>query len=261
MRRFEGKSVLLVGASSGMGAALAPLLASEGAKLALVARRRELLEQVADGCAPVEGVKPLVLAADVSDAEAMSRVEEQVRKFMGVPDYVVVNAAVGASQIGERITREAFKQTFDINVIGMGNALFMFHKEMVARGNGHLVVVSSLASLRGLPTSAAYSASKAAVTHFLEAFRVELRGSGVVVTTVMPGFVDTPMTAGSRFKMPFLLTAPQGAEHLAQAMLQKKSGVYAFPWQMVSIMKLVRWLPTCVYEPIVAMGLPKKQHP
>lgn len=257
-RRFEGKSVLLVGASSGIGAELARLLASEGARLVLVARRLSMLQEVADSCATPTGEKPLILEADVADQAAMSRVEERVRSHVGVPDYVIANAGVGVSQIGDRITRELFKQTFDINVIGVGNTLLMFLKDMVARGSGHLVAVSSLASMRGLPTTAAYSASKAAVSTFCEALRIELRGTGVVVTTVQPGFVATPMTEKNG-KMPFLLSASQAAEHLARAMLRTKSGVYSFPWQMSLVMRLVRSLPAWIYEPLMGKTVPKRR--
>ncbi len=253
-RRFEGKSVLIVGASSGIGADTARLLVREGARVILVARRLEMLQEVANSCPEGGDGWPKVLQGDVASIDSMKAVEQQVRDLVGTPDYVIANAAIGVTQAGERITADMFRKTFEINVVGVGHTLLMFHKEMVQRGSGHLIAVSSLASMRGLPGSGAYSASKAAVSTFMESLRIDLRGTGVVVTTVQPGFVATPMTEKNRFKMPWLMSSEKAAEHMARAMLKRKSSVYSFPWQTAALMRVTTWIPACIYEPMMAKG-------
>ncbi len=244
---FRGKSVVIVGASTGIGADLAMVLARSGARLVLVARRRELLEEVAARCAGEGGERPLVIPADVASQESMEKVRDLVLETVGVPDVVIANAAIGISQPSKRITLEAFRQIMEINVLGVGYSLIPFIAPMVERGHGHLAAVSSMAGYRGMPSAAAYSASKSAVTTFMEGLRLDLRRSGIDVTTIQPGFVATPMTAKNRFKMPFLLTSFVAAERIACALAGKKR-VYAFPWQAWLMMKLVAVLPVRLYD-------------
>jgi short-subunit dehydrogenase len=114
--------------------------------------------------------------------------------------------------------------------------------EMLGRGRGHLVAVSSLAAYKGLPGESAYCASKAGVNSYLEGLRIQLRDRGIAVTTVCPGFVRTPMTAENNFKMPFLLEADEAARRIVRALRHRRK-VYNFPWQMAFLMKLTAWLP------------------
>lgn len=260
MSYFGGRIVVISGASSGIGAALSIHLASRGAKLALVARRSQLLSEVAEKCLQAGGSLPLILSADVTSEEEMGRVREQVLEGLGTPDIVIANAGLGIAQTARRMDTGTIRRTMEVNVIGVSNLLVPFIKDMLERGSGQLVAVSSLAGLRGLPTSAAYCASKSAVTTFMEGLRVDLRGTGVTSTVIQPGFVATPMTAPNRFKMPFLLTPDQAAGHVMKA-LERRCSRYAFPWQMGLAMRFLRGLPDWLYDRLMsrASGKPRKK--
>jgi short-subunit dehydrogenase len=142
------------------------------------------------------------------------------------------------------------EQTFRVNVLGLVYALEAVLPPMLSRGRGHLVAVSSLAAYKGLPGESAYCASKAAVNAYMEGLRIQLRSRRIAVTTVCPGFVQTPMTAANEFHMPWLLDADEAARRIIRA-LKRRRRVYNFPWQMNLFMKTVRRLP----DWIVARGM------
>src|SRR5262249_15656211 len=131
---------------------------------------------------------------------------------------------------------------FRVNVLGVIYSFEAVLPEMLKRGGGHLAAVSSLAAYKGLPGESAYCASKAAGNRYLEGVRIQLRGKGIAVTTVCPGFVETPVTDVNNFKMPWLLEADEAARRIVRA-LRRRRKVYNFPWQMTLLMKLTRWLP------------------
>src|SRR5262249_56815547 len=126
---------------------------------------------------------------------------------------------------------------------------------MVASQKGHLVGISSIAGYRGLPTSAAYSASKAALSIFLESIRVDLRARGIKVTDIRPGFIDTPLTKKNRFPMPFLLPADEAARRIVRA-IDRDKRVYTFPWPMALAIQVIRWMPAWLYD-FVARRAPR----
>jgi short-subunit dehydrogenase len=134
---------------------------------------------------------------------------------------------------------------FRVNVFGMIYSIEAVLPAMLQRGRGHLAAVSSLAAYKGLPGESGYTASKAAMNNYLEGLRIQLRGRGVAVTTICPGFVKTPMTEVNDFKMPFLLEADEAARRIVRALRRRKK-VFNFPWQMSLIMKLTAWLPDWV---------------
>ena len=141
----------------------------------------------------------------------------------------------------------AFKAVFETNVQGLVHTFQPFLASMTAARRGALVGVASVAGLRGLPGSGAYSASKAAAIAYLESLRVELRGTGVAVLTICPGFVDTPMTSRNPYAMPFLLAPDKAARLIARA-IERKRRFYVLPWQMAWVARVLRILPRPLYD-------------
>ena len=240
--------VFITGASSGIGAALAKAYAARGAKLGLAARRETDLQRIADSL-PCESI---VIAADVRDNASMQGAATRFIERFGVPDVVIANAGVSHGTATARSEDLAtFEEVMDINVLGMVRTFQPFLAGMISAGNGALAGIASVAGFRGLPGSGAYSASKAAAISYLESLRVELRGSGVSVTTICPGYIATPMTARNPYRMPFMMPAEQAAKKMISAIDDRKSFV-VMPWQMAIIGKIMRVLPNCLYDTLAA---------
>lgn len=239
------RSIFLTGASSGLGEALARHYAKEGATLGLVARRAGELERVARSLAPAVVVS---YTADVRDAGAMLAAARDFVGRHGVPDVVIANAGVSRGTLVEHAEDlEAFRAVFDTNVAGIVHTFHPFVAPMRDARRGTLVGIASLAGFRGLPGSAAYSASKAAAIRLLESLRVELRASGVRVVTVCPGYVATPMTARNPYRMPFLMDADRAAASIAGAIARGKR-FHVLPWPMALVGGLLRALPRPLYD-------------
>ncbi len=239
---FANQVAVVTGASSGIGRALARALAAEGARVGLVARREAELSTLAAEIAAAGG-KAAYAPADVSQREPTVDAVRQVAAQLGPVDLLVANAGVGVPTVVEPAFNVAdVEKMFRVNVFGIVYAIEAVLPEMLRRGKGHLAAVSSLAAYRGLPGESAYCSSKAAVNTFMEGLRVQLRGRGVAVTTICPGFVRTPMTEVNQFKMPWLLEADDAARRIVGA-LRRKRKVYNFPWQTALLMKVTAWLP------------------
>lgn len=242
------KVVLVTGASSGIGRSLAVTLGARGAAVGLLARRAESLLEVAREVEAAGG-RALALPADVTEAQSVRRAARALRETFGAIDVLVANAGVGAltddlGRLGEQVA-----ETFEINVIGAANSASAVLPEMIERGEGHLVAISSLASYRGLPKSGAYCASKAALNALFESLRLDLKNTGVDVTIIKPGFIKTPLTAGREAQMPFLLELDDATRHILRAIEARRTS-YAFPWQLASIVRLGRLMPDRLYDRI-----------
>jgi short-subunit dehydrogenase len=238
--------IFLTGASSGIGAALAHHYAATGAMLGLVARHQRRLFALADA---LPGTHATYLL-DVADASAMQAAATDFIARFGCPDIVIANAGISVGTLtGEVEDLPAFRRVFETNVLGMVHTFAPFIEAMQARGGGTLVGIASVAGIRGLPGAGAYSASKAAVIAYLEALRVELRGSGIQVVTLLPGYIATPMTAKNPYPMPFLLSADVAARRFARAIARGTSYV-VIPWQMGWVAKLLRWLPNPLFDAV-----------
>lgn len=240
--------VVITGASSGLGEALAEHYARVGATLGLIARRGDLLETLAARL-PVE---TYLYPVDVADATALRAAGEDFMTRAGVPDRVIANAGVSVGTLTEEADDlPAFARVMAVNVLGMVNSFHPFVAPMRARRSGTLAGIASVAGIRGLPGAGAYSASKAAAISYLESLRVELRGSGVRVVTVAPGYIETPMTAVNRYPMPFIIPAGPAARRIARVIEAGRS--YAVvPWQMGLVAKVLRLLPNFVFDPLFA---------
>jgi len=240
-RSLAGQVALVTGASSGIGWELARQLAAEGCKVGLVARREGPLRELEKLIAGAGGTAA-VAAADVGDKGQVEAAFRQIRERLGPVDLVVANAGVGRPTFIDPVNIADVEDTFRINLMGVVYTLSAALPEMLARKSGHLVAISSLAGYRGLPGESAYCASKAAVNVYLDGLRIHLRGSGVRVTTVCPGFVKTPMTAMNTFHMPQLMGADDAARRIIRA-IKAGTKVYNFPWRLHMLVKLSRWLP------------------
>ena len=242
--------VFLTGASSGIGEALARHYAAGGATLGLVARRAERL-------AALKSALPgacETFTADVCDAESLRAAAERFMQVHGVPDLVIANAGVSfGNDTGIAADVEVFREILEINVLGLVNTFHPFIAPMRAQGRGHLVGIASVAGVRGLPGATAYSASKAAAVRYLEGLRVELRGSGVDVTTISPGYIATPMTAKNPYRMPFIIGADDAARRFARAIARRSRHV-VIPWQMAIVARLLAVLPDAWFDALAARG-------
>jgi short-subunit dehydrogenase len=240
--------VLITGASSGLGEALARHYAGQGARLGLIARRAEPLQALV---ASLPGSHQ-VLVADVGDPAALRGVAQQFVAASGVPDIVIANAGVSVGTLTEYAEDvDAFERVLRTNLLGMVATFQPFVDAMRLRGSGRLVGIASVAGIRGLPGAGAYSASKAGVLAYLESLRVELHGSGVKVVTVAPGYIRTPMTAINPYPMPFILDADVAARRIAR-IIARGDRFAVTPWQMGWVAKLMRVLPRSVFDHLFA---------
>lgn len=235
---FAEKTVLITGASSGIGRALAIRLAKLGARIGLVARRRELLEELAKSV----GGTSCIATADVSKRVEIHTATKTIRNELGSIDLLIANAGVGTPTLLDPLNVRDVERMFEVNVLGVIYAIEAVLPEMLQRKSGHIVAVSSLGAYKGLPGESGYCATKAAINLYLEGLRIQLRGHGISVTTLCPGFVETPMTAINDFKMPFLLSADQAAERMLWAIRRKKK-IHCFPRRMSWLMRLIGWMP------------------
>ena len=240
--------VVITGASGGLGAAIARRYAAAGATLGLIARRAQELERFAATCAGACATH----AADVRDSAAMRAAAADFTSQHGVPDIVIANAGVSIGTLTEAPEDEqAFRDVFDINVIGMVNTFQPYIAPMRSRGGGVLVGIASVAGYRGLPGSGAYSASKAAAISYLESLRVDLRGSGITVITLCPGYIVTAMTDKNSYRMPFIMTADEAANKIA-VIIEKRKTYAVIPWQMAVVARLMHVLPRFLFDPLAA---------
>ena len=243
---WKDKVVLVTGASSGIGRALALEFGRRGARVGVLARRAEALIEVA-GEVERAGGKALVLVADVRDAAEMEKAVARVRELWGVVDVLIANAGMTSTTGATALRAGEAADVIAVNVVGVINSVAAVLPPMLERGAGHLVAISSLASYRGMPKSSAYSASKAAVSTFFESLRVDLRKSGVAVTTIHPGFIRTPLTEGRKTKLPFLMEVETAARLIVRA-VERRARTYAFPWQLATVVKLIKHMPDALYD-------------
>lgn len=240
--------VIITGASSGIGSALARAYAARGATLGLIARRAAELDALAAECSRIGAPAVSCYPADVRDSAALQAAAADFIKQHGVPGLLIANAGVSVgtlTQLPQDL--QAFQDVMDINVLGMAKTFQPYIEAMRQAGGGVLVGIASMAGYRGLPGSGAYSASKAAAISYLESLRVELKPMGIRVVTICPGYIATPMTAKNPYPMPFLLTADAAAKKMLRIIASGRN--YAvLPWQMALVAKLLRVLPNWLYD-------------
>ncbi|KQV53170.1 short-chain dehydrogenase [Pelomonas sp. Root1217] len=239
--------VFITGASSGIGQALALRYYRDGARLALVARRTAEVERWAAE-QKLDAARFKVYGADVADLDAMARIGRECITAQGLPDAVIANAGISIGMDTAHFDDlEVMRRTFETNNVGLAATFHPFVAAMNERRSGTLVGVASVAAIRGLPGHGAYSASKSAVVAYCESLRGECRPFGVSVVTLLPGYIDTPLTRGNRYSMPFLMQVDDFADQAVRA-IRAQVSYRVIPWQMGVLAKLLRILPNWLYD-------------
>jgi short-subunit dehydrogenase len=247
---FANQVAIITGASSGIGWELAKTLSAQGCAVGLLARRKDRLDALVQEIQAAGG-KAACAGADVSDRAQTIAAILALREQLGPVDLLIANSGVGVPTTLEPLNIDEVEVMFKVNTLGVVYAIEAVLPEMLQRGKGHLAAISSLASYLGMPGESGYCASKAAVNVYMEGLRVQVRRRGITVTTICPGFIETPMTAVNTFKMPFLMKADRAA-HLIVRALKKKKKVYNFPWQTMMLMRIAGWLPDWALERVFA---------
>lgn len=241
--------VVITGASSGIGEALARHYARDDVVLGLISRRK----------ADPKGLPGELIsyAADVADEAALAAAAQDFMRRFGPPDLVIANAGIGTGTEAAEIRHVAkLRKILETNVVGLAATLAAFAPAMRAAGGGTLAGIASVAGFRGLAGNGAYCASKSAAITWMESLRAELHGSGVSVVCVCPGYIDTPMTRVNRFRMPFLLSADEAARRIARAIAAKRR-LAVIPWQMALVSPLLRAMPAWLFDRLASRA-PRK---
>lgn len=243
---LSGKTILLTGASTGIGKAIAQNLLKQDCNLILIARRTELIEDFISQ-SQITNNQPLVLRCDVSKREEVANAYERIKQKFGGIDIAILNAGIGRTVTVNTFNSKDAEDTFGANVFGIVYWIEQLLPDYLKKKSGVIAAVSSLADNRGFSGSGFYCASKAAATTFLEGLRVELKPHNIKVITIRPGFVRTPMTDQNNFKMPLLVEPEKTAEIILRG-IEKEKRVIQFPWQIYLATRLIGTLPGTVYE-------------
>jgi NAD(P)-dependent dehydrogenase (short-subunit alcohol dehydrogenase family) len=248
MNYFAGKVVLITGAGSGIGRQLALRLAAEEAAVAAVDICPEPLTTLAD---ELKGKRYAGEIADVCQRSALSDAVVSLGNQLGPIDLLIANAGIGMENSALAFCAADFEAQIRVNLIGVANSVEAVLPSMLERRQGHIVIMSSLASYRGLPKMLGYCASKAGVRAFAEGLRVELRDAGIAVTTLCPGWIRTPMTAHIQLPKPHLMELPDAVERMVEA-IRRRRDFYAFPTAAAWRVRVLRWLPCSISDRLTA---------
>jgi NAD(P)-dependent dehydrogenase (short-subunit alcohol dehydrogenase family) len=252
-------SAWVTGASSGIGRALALDLAREGFSVFATARSEDDLNRLA---AESESLKGTIVAApgDVTDAESMAELVARIDGDGAGLALAIFNAGVYLPVHGETLKVEDFDKTFAVNLSGVVNGLVPAIERMKKRGRGQLAIVSSVTGYGGLPTSAAYGATKAALINLAESLKFDLDKLGVRIQVICPGFVDTPATADNAFTMPALMQPGDAASRIASG-LKSSSFEITFPRRFTYVLKALQFLPYSAYFGLINRATGWKKRP
>jgi len=248
------RSVLISGATSGIGRALALKYAEKGITMALCGRNVDRLADVADAC-KFQGATVSTSVLDIQDRAETAKWVLAAEAACPL-DLVIANAGISGGTAGDQESEDQARDIFAINLAGTLNTIFPALPAMRKRGQGQIAVMASLAAFRGMPSAPAYAASKAAIRSWGEGLRGELAPSGIGVSVICPGFVESRITDANTFKMPFLMPADRAA-HIIQKGLTANRGRIAFPWPMVFGAWLLGALPDGLAHTLTSR-LPKK---
>jgi len=251
--RLSGQVAVVTGAASGMGRALCHELAREGVRLGLLDRNSDGLSSLADELR-ARGTTCSQATADVGDRQAVGGAIKALTTELGAVNLLVACAGITGATLVDDLAVEQTEAIVRVNLLGVVYAIEAVLPDMLARGSGQIVALSSLAGCRGMPFAAAYSASKAALANYLESLRPPLRRRGIAVTTVLPGFVRTPLMTNALVQPPMAMMEPEGAaRHILRA-IRRRSRVYAFPWSTSLLLGVLRCLPAWLSDWSMARG-------
>jgi short-subunit dehydrogenase len=251
---LDNKNILITGASSGIGYELAKQFVEEKCNLILLARRKAVLESLAQEIRSNSNII-LTYQCDIRNKSEVGDVFNDIRNKMDHIDIGILNSGVGLKSPVENFDSEIADETFQVNVLGMIYCIEELLKDFLPRKSGTIVGLSSIADVRGFPTNGFYCASKAAITTLLESIRIELKHHNIKVINVRPGFVSTPMISINKFKMPFLIDAVKAAGIII-AGIKKEKKIIQFPLGTVLGGKLIKVLPNFVFDFMFAKQLP-----
>ncbi len=243
------KLVWITGASTGIGRATAKRLAEQGCTVAVTARSKEPLDTLEQECKGLPG-DIAVFDGDVTDAERMGAVVEAIEQRYGPIDLAILNAGIYLPMEVTALDLGKFRQSLDVNLMGVANGLAPLLPKMIGRKTGHLAIVSSVTGYGGLPTSLAYGATKAALINMAETLKIELDRHQVNVSVINPGFVETPATDENPFPMPFIVPADVAAQRIV-AGLEKGKFEITFPKRFTYLLKAINMLPRRWYLALV----------
>ncbi|MSR30213.1 MAG: SDR family NAD(P)-dependent oxidoreductase [Gemmataceae bacterium] len=244
-----GKKAIITGASTGIGRALAVLMAREGFQVGLLARNSQLLETLALEIR-AEGGTAYWARGDVKDRENALASMKSLMEELGGIDLLIANAGLGAPTLIDPFNVADQEAMIRVNLLGVIYSIEAVLPAMVNQGHGQIAAVSSLAGFKGLPGESGYTASKSGLNTFMEGLRIQLRPKNIKVNTICPGFVKTPMTAVNDFKMPWVMEADEAARRILKG-IQRNVKVLRFPWQTSLLMRLISWLPDWVVEKVM----------
>jgi short-subunit dehydrogenase len=255
---LKNKVVLLTGASSGIGYSLAKSLPKENCSLALISRRKNILDELISG---IENSNSKILSykCDVGKIDEVRKTFSQVKNDFGKIDIAILNAGVSHRTDIKEYSAEIAKEIFDANALGIVNCVEQLLQDFIQRKEGMIVGVSSLAEARGFPKSGFYNASKSAASLLLESLRVELKPFNVKVITVKPGFVRTPMTDKNEFHMPFLMDVGKAVKIIIDGIIKEKH-IIQFPLPTVIGSKIVKFIPDWLFDYLLSKPLPPKKN-
>jgi len=245
------KSIFITGASSGLGKQMALEFASRGYNVALTARREDVLLAVKKQIQEKYEVEVFVAALDVLDYEQTQQVLIAAASHLGGIDKVIANAGIGlGGRIGEEGAFGCARDVINTNVVGAIATIDAATAFFRQQGQGHIVTLSSVSAFRGLPGTAAYSASKAAISVYSEALRVETYNENIDITVLSPGYIDTPIN-NSLESRPFLIDLVSGGKILADLIEKKvkRSTVPSWPWGLVA--RILAILPTALVAKVM----------
>jgi short-subunit dehydrogenase len=253
---MSGQAVVITGAANGIGRATAEALASRGYRVGMVDRNNDMLAEVA-GRLKASGAAVSSALADVTDLGAVRSAVAAVEAEIGPTDVLLACAGIGGLTLLPDLEPGALRAMLDVNVVGVAHAIDAVLPGMIARGRGHLVGISSVAGFRGMPWMASYSASKAAISAYLEGLRPALKRRGITITTVCPGFVRTALTVDTPFRKPIkMLTPEQAATYIVRA-IERRPRDYVFPFSTRLGMGFLRGLPNWAFDWMMDRAGPK----
>ncbi len=237
------KVAIITGASSGIGSGVARELHRRGWAVGLIARREERLQELVDEF----GERVAFALADVGVESEVNEAVASLESALGPCDLMLANAGIGDARSSRQFSATATKKILNVNVEGVIHALAAVIPGMVERGQGTIAATSSVAGYRAMPNFGPYCASKAYVSSLMESVRLDLRGAGIKVSTIHPGFVVSELTDRNAFTMPFLVQTDRASRIIANGLERGKSEIN-FPWQMVMLTKMLRWIPNWIYD-------------
>lgn len=251
---LSGKVAWVVGASSGIGAAVARELHARGARVAISARREDKLAELAEVSGP-SGDTMLAVAADVTDAASLKAAASRIQDKLGPIDIAVLSAGYWKQMSAKNWDTETFNQHVQVNLIGMSNSIAAVLPQMLAQRSGVIAGIASVAGYRGLAGSEAYGATKAGQINLLESLRIHVARDGVRVTTICPGFVRTDLTAGNQFPMPFIIDADTAGRDICDGLERERTEI-VFPRRMAIVMKAATLVPAFAWSAMWSRSTP-----